>query len=96
MTHEEYSELVIDAAGMEDGADPERLMEAMNRSIVEDVGVHEDYRIVPDAIPAVCALYYDQLARHGDPSTARARTNLLLSAPPERQRRGPRRKRAPA
>ena len=96
MTHEEYSELVLDAAGMEDDADPERLTEAMNRSLVEDVGVHDDYRIVPDAIPAVCALYYDQLARHGDPSAARARTSLLLSHQPGAHHRGARRKRGSA
>lgn len=84
MTHDEYSELLVDAAGLDEDADPERLMDAMNRSIVEDIGVHEDYRIVPDAFPAVCALYYDQLARHGDSDSAKARTSLLLCEPPER------------
>lgn len=78
MTHDEYSEILIDAAAEEDDADPQDLIEAMDRSLVEDVGVHEDYRIVPDAFPAVCALYYDQVARFGSRSDAIARTWALL------------------
>ncbi len=49
MTHDEYSEMLSDAASEADGSDPQDLIEAMDRSLVEDVGVHEDYRILPDA-----------------------------------------------
>jgi len=88
MTHDEYSEILIDAAAEEDDADPQDLIEAMNRSLVEDVGIHEDYRIVPDAFPAVCALYYDQVARFSSRSDAQARTwALLQEEKPGRRRR---------
>lgn len=78
MTHEEYSELLDDACSEHEIDDPQALVAALDGFIVDDVGVHDPYRIIPDRAPAVCALYYDQLARHGDTSGARARTVMLL------------------
>lgn len=78
MTHDEYSEFLEDACSEHEVDDPQALLAALDGFIVDDVGVHDPYRIIPDRAPAVCALYYDQLARHGDASGARARTVMLL------------------
>ena len=46
---------------------------------IYDPSFYEDYRIVPDSFPAICALYYDQFARYGDREAAKERTRLLLT-----------------
>ncbi|MEG3088541.1 hypothetical protein [Sphingomonas sp. PB4P5] len=78
MTHDMYvSELI---RHVEDGdlEEARLLMEAFEGILVEEIDI-QNYRIVPNAYPTVCALYYDQLARYGgSASGAAARTSRLL------------------
>ncbi|MFT8506890.1 hypothetical protein [Acetobacter sp.] len=78
MTHSEYEEYVFASADDVDCDDPSELLAALNRKLVEEISI-ESYRIVPNAFPAICAVYFDQMARHNIGSEGAAqRTSLLV------------------
>ncbi|GBQ79880.1 hypothetical protein AA14337_1564 [Acetobacter malorum DSM 14337] len=78
MTHSEYEKYIFATADEVDCDDPAELMTALNRTLVENISI-ESYRIVPNAFPAICAVYFDQIARHNIGSEGAAeRTSLLV------------------
>jgi hypothetical protein len=79
LTHDDCSELIFEAADEAENDEPELLLQAFIGGLIYDPSFYEDYRIVPDSFPAICALYYDQFARYGDREAAKERTRLLLT-----------------
>lgn len=77
MTHSEYEKYLFESADDVDCDDPSELMAALNRTLVENISI-ESYRIVPNAFPATCAVYFDQMARHNTGSEGAAERTALL------------------